>query len=118
MAVRRGDVVLLQVPFTAGGGMKIRPMLVVQNDLNNGRMANTILALITSNTSRSTEPTQVLIDVNSAEGRQSGLKQNSVISCENILTVLQSDIIRGIGNLPMAVMQAVDQALKTSLGLS
>jgi mRNA interferase MazF len=118
MTVRRGDVVLLQAPFTTGGGMKIRPMLVVQNDLNNGRMANTILALITSNTSRSSEPTQVLVDVNSADGRLSGLKQNSVISCENILTVMQTDIIRAIGHLPVAVMQAVDQALKTSLGLS
>jgi hypothetical protein len=44
VSVRRGDVVLLRAPFTSGGGTKTRPMLVVQNDTKNARMANTILS--------------------------------------------------------------------------
>ena len=117
MSVRRGDVVLLQAPFTSRAGAKARPMLVVQNDSNNARMANTILVFITTNLSRASEPTQVLVDVQTSEGRLSGPKQNSVVSCENLLTVVQRDILRTLGHIPGALMQRVDQALKASLGL-
>lgn len=117
MSVHRGDIVLLQAPFASGTGAKTRPMLVVQNDSNNARMVNTILAFITTNLSRAREPTQVLIDVNTPEGKPSGLKQTSAVSCENILTVVQSDILRSIGHLPDVLMRKVDLALKASLAL-
>jgi mRNA interferase MazF len=74
MSVQRGDVVLLTAPFASRAGAKTRPMLVVQNDRNNARMANTILVFITTNTSRIGEPTQVLVDLATPEGRASGLK--------------------------------------------
>ncbi len=118
MSVRRGDVVLIDVPFLTRPGSKIRPMLVVQTDANNTRMANTIVATISSNISRSHEPTQVLIDVGSPAGQQSGLLATSVASCENLLTVRQAHVIRTIGRLPAGVMHEVDEALKASLGLS
>jgi mRNA interferase MazF len=117
MSVRRGDVVLLLAPFTSRAGAKPRPMLVVQNDRNNSRMANTILAFITTNTSRASEPIQVLVDVSTPEGSQSGLKQTSVVTCENLLTVVQRDILRAIGHLPDVLMRRVDDALKVSLAL-
>ncbi len=117
MSVQRGDVVLLSAPFTSRTGAKTRPMLVVQNDRNNARMANTILVFITTNTARASEPTQVLVDLTTPEGKASGLKQTSVVSCENILTVVQADILRTIGRLPDPLMQQVDQALKVSLAL-
>jgi len=118
MTVQRGDVVLLQAPFASRTGAKTRPMLVVQNDRNNARMKNTILVFITSNVSRAAESTQVLVDIQSPEARQSGLKQTSVISCENILTVVQGDILRTIGHFPDTLMQRVDLALKESLALT
>src|SRR5207249_7197914 len=115
MSVRRGDVVVLRAPFTSGAGSKSRPMLVVQNDTNNARMANTILVFITTNLARVSEPTQVLVDVQTPEGRPSGLKQTSVVSCEKILTAVRSDILRTIGHLPDRLMGRVDGALKVSL---
>ena len=84
-------------------------MLVVQNDANNSRMANTILVFISTNTSRASEPTQVLVDVSTSDGRQSGLKQTSVVSCENVPTVVQRDILRTIGHLPDVLLQRVDK---------
>jgi mRNA interferase MazF len=117
MSLGRGDIVLLQAPFASRAGAKTRPMLVVQNDTNNARMANTILAFITTNLARASEPTQVLVDVQSPEGQQSGLRQTSVISCENILTVVQTDILQTIGRLPDVLMRQVDAALKVSLSL-
>ena len=56
MKVKRGDVVLVDYPFTTGGA-KVRPALVVQNERDNTRMTNTIVAQISGNTARVTEPT-------------------------------------------------------------
>jgi mRNA interferase MazF len=86
MTISRGDVVVVDVPFTDQPGSKLRPMLVVQNDHNNARMANTILAVVTTNTARRQEPTQVVIDPATPDGKQSGLFALSVVSCENLLT--------------------------------
>ncbi len=118
MTISRGDVVILNAPFVTGAGSKLRPMLVVQNDRNNGRMANTILATITTNKSRSNEPTQVLIDPRTQEGKSSGLLAPSVVSCENIITVRQAHIVRKIGRLTSQQMQLVNDALKSSLELA
>lgn len=118
MSVKRGDVVLLNAPFVTRPGSKIRPMLVVQSDRNNARMQNTILAAITTNVSRSAEPTQVFIDISSPAGQQSGLLNDSVVSCENLITARQSHVIRTIGGLPAEDMHQVDDALKESLDIS
>lgn len=64
----RGDVVLFDFPFADGSGSKIRPALVVQNDADNARLNQTILAMITGNIRHAGEPTQLLIDTNTAEG--------------------------------------------------
>ena len=117
MTVSRGDVVILNAPFVSRPGSKLRPMLVVQNDRNNARMTNTILTTISTNTSRSAEATQVIVDPQSPEGKSSGLVSLSIVSCENLLTVDRSHIIKKIGRLSDAQMQAVDQALKVSLAL-
>jgi len=48
----RGDVVLLDYPYAHGNGSKVRPVFIVQNDRDNQRLTNTIVALITKNVSR------------------------------------------------------------------
>jgi mRNA interferase MazF len=117
MSLQRGDIVLATLPLVTRPGFKLRPVLVVQNDTNNAHMQNTIVAFITTNLSRSHLPTQVLIEVNTPAGQQSGLIADSVVSCENLITIRQSQG-RKIGNLPPDVMQRVDEALKESLALS
>lgn len=117
MSINRGDVVLLDAPFLTRPGSKIRPMLAVQNDRNNARMGNTIVAVITTNLSRSHEATQVLIDVATPAGEQSGLLATSVGSCENLLTVRQAHVRRTLGTLPPEWMQEVGGSLMVSLGL-
>jgi len=118
MNITRGDVVLINAPFITRPGSKIRPMLVIQNDANNQRMQNTILATITTNMIRVAESTQVLVDVSTPEGKQSGLINNSVVSTENLLTVRQAQITRSIGQLPDSLMNQVNLALKSSLAIS
>ena len=119
MKVKRGDVVLLDYPFASGGSSKVRPALVVQNDLDNGRLLNTIVVMITSRTSRaSSEPTQLLIDISTTDGRQSGLIMNSPVNCANLFTVGQNRIMRVLGRLPMSLIAKADICLKAALGVS
>jgi mRNA-degrading endonuclease toxin of MazEF toxin-antitoxin module len=63
------------------------------------------------------EPTQVLIDVGTVDGKRSGLKVTSAVKCENVATQPISDIGHVIGRLSDSLMQQVDAALKASLSL-
>jgi mRNA interferase MazF len=118
MDVHRGDVMLVDYPYASGTGTKVRPVLVVQNELDNQRLANTIVAQITSATRRAKEPTQLLIDITSVDGQQSGLRQNSVVNCVNLLTLDKAKILRTIGSLSDSQMQKVNDCLKVALGLT
>jgi mRNA interferase MazF len=117
MNVQRGDVVLLDYPYSSGGGTKVRPALVVQNDRDNQRLTNTIVVQITSVIRRALEPTQVLIEIRSAEGQQSGLRQDSVVNCVNILTVDKGEVLRKLGTLSAPLRQKVSACLMAALDL-
>jgi mRNA interferase MazF len=54
--IRRGDVVVVDFPFTDIGQSKFRPALVVQNDRDNQRIRKTIVAMITGNLRRPQPP--------------------------------------------------------------
>ena len=105
MTVKRGDVVLVDYPFTTGGA-KVRPALIVQNDRDNARMANTIVAQISSNTARVDEPTQHLIELAAEPG--CGLIRDSALIATNLLTMQQSDILRVLGSLSAQSMAQID----------
>jgi len=55
--MKRGDIVIVDWPFASGLGRKPRPALVVQNDRDNSRLLNTVLAMITTVSKRAFEPT-------------------------------------------------------------
>lgn len=117
MAVRRGDIVTVGIEQGAGMPVKRRPVVVVQNNRNNRRLRSAIVAQITTNTKLAgKEPTQVLVDVSTHEGKQTGLAHISAVKCENLYLKLQRDM-RTIGLMPTSLMDQVDAALKTSLDL-
>src|SRR4051794_1357892 len=115
MSVHRGDVVIVDYPFSDRTGSKVRPALVVQADALNGRIADTIIALISS--THRASPTQLLIDVSTPEGHLSGLRHNSSVQCQNLITIDQQLILRVIGSLPPPTMALIDDCLKAALGL-
>jgi mRNA interferase MazF len=91
---------------------------MVQSDQNDVRLINTIVAIITKTTHRATrEPTQLLIDITSPEGRQSGLLHSSAINCEHLGTVPIADVIRVICSLSATTMTRVEGCLKAALAI-
>jgi mRNA interferase MazF len=117
MNVARGDVVLVDYPYAGGRGSKMRPALVVQADRDNQRLANTIIVQITGVTHRALEPTQFFIGLSEPDARRTGLRQDSVVNCANILTIDKHKVLRKIGALPISLLQKVDACLLAALGL-
>jgi mRNA-degrading endonuclease toxin of MazEF toxin-antitoxin module len=115
--MKRGDVVLVFYPFASGSAGKRRPGLIVQNDTDNARMATTIVAQITTNLARSGEPTHLLIEVSTSESKHSGLLHDSLVSCNNLVTIELARVHKVIGSLPTIIMRNVDGCLKAALGL-
>lgn len=118
MNVRRGDIVLVDFPYSDHTGSKVRPALVVQADVWNQRLDDTILALITSSRRRRMgAATQFVIDIATIEGQQTGLRLNSVVQCENLITYDRALILRVLGRLTTSALQQIDACLKASLGI-
>ena len=115
----RGDVVLLDVIYVTGQGSKIRPAVVIQTDNLNARLQSTMLAVITTNTTRAaTEPTQLLIDITTSEGQATGLLAPSTVKCAHLITANQSRIKRKIGRFSPTLLTQLEVCLKAALELS
>jgi mRNA interferase MazF len=116
---RRGSVVLVAFPFVAAGETvrKRRPALVVQADRYNRRRSATILAAITSKAVGHALPCKVPVALHSPEGRQAGIRLDSVVDCQTLVTVPREEIVARLGDLPETVMRRVDAALADALGL-
>jgi mRNA interferase MazF len=118
--VRRGDVVLVSFPFVAGGEVerKRRPALIVQSDRYNRRRAAVILVAITSSRGHRDLPSKVAVGKASPEGRQAGLRLDSVVDCQTLVTVPREEIQTRLGRFSVETMQRVDRALEDALGLA
>lgn len=112
----RGEIVVVDFSV-ASMPKKVRPVLVVQADSYNKKMANTIVAMITTNLARAQEPTHLLIDVLTSDGSRSGLLHTSVVNCSTLTTVRQDEILRALGSLSPTTMQEINQCLKTALDI-
>ena len=113
-AYKRGEVILVLFPHSDLKTAKVRPTLVVQaDDLQTG-LPQLIVAMITSRVFRANHPCRVMIQLSSIEGKESGLLTDSVVMTDNLATVVESEIDRTIGLLPM---EEVDMALRHTLGL-
>ena len=118
-AVFRGDVVLVDYPYTDRTGSKVRPCIVVQNDTDNQRLDDTIVVLLTSKTRFTPgSPTEILITADSPAGRQAGLIFDSAVQGHNMLTIDRSFIRRKIGTMPVETMSSLNRCLKAALALS
>lgn len=116
MPFKRSDVVLVLFPDSNLRTAKRRPVLIVQaNNLATG-LPQTIVAMVTSNMSRSGHPSRLVITRASTAGQQAGILMDSVIMTDNLATIRDGEIDRMLGTI--ADMSAVDKALKHTLSLS
>lgn len=117
--VKRGDVVLLPITFVSGQGHKVRPAVVVQNDNLNARLNSTVVAIVTSVTQRAgSEPSQLFIDISTAEGKATGLLHHSAVKGEHLDTVDQRDVHRIIGKFSDRLMKQLEGCIRSALAMT
>ena len=113
--IQRGDVVMVEFPYTDAARSKVRPAVVVQNDRDNQKLRKTVLAMITGNLRRRGDPSHLFIDP--AVEPSTGLQYPSLVSCNNLLTAEQTDIRQTIGHLSDVLKRQLDDCLKSALEL-
>lgn len=110
--MKRGEIIIVEYPFTDQSGSKRRPALVVQSDKI--KSPDVLIAAISA--SAQLTPTRVLIEP--ARETASRLTSVCVVRCENLSTVQPTLVLGAIGNLSKVAMQEVDKCLKLALGLT
>jgi mRNA interferase MazF len=118
VALQRGDVVLAWFPHASGTGGKWRPCVIIQNNEDNQKIANTVIAFVTSVLARHGDKSHVFVDVSTPEGKQTGLRKNSLISCNNIATIEQNLISKTIGSLAAPTLNEMNDCLQAALDIA
>jgi len=112
MTHERGDVVLLQFPFTTFVRGKQRPAVIVSTDIYNQAGDDVMAAAITGNLKAARRPGDYLL----SSWRDAGLIKESLVKSV-LFTVEKSLIIRKLGKMKETDMEGVSQGLKEALGL-
>lgn len=116
MLISRGDIVSVDLEPKIGSETgKIRPCLVIQNDVRNKHAPTTIVVVITSKRrfdNKKKYRTHVWIDK-----EEGNLKLDSLIQCEQIRTIDKSRIKNIIGHLDDNFMEKVEEAVKIVLSM-
>jgi mRNA-degrading endonuclease toxin of MazEF toxin-antitoxin module len=115
--MNRGDVVLVRFPHPSGQRGKKRPAVVVQADTYAGTVGTLIVAEITKNLTRASDPACLFIDTSTPEGKATGLVRDSLVSCLVLMTIYADTVAQVMGTLSPIMKQKLDDCLKTALGL-
>ena len=114
MQIERGELLLVNLEPVRGNEQgKIRPAVVIQNDVLNKFSPLTIIAPITSKSYSKEYPTNVFV-----KRGDSVLKESSTILLNQLRTIDKKRIIKKIGYLDRLLMKKVDLAIKICLDLN
>jgi mRNA interferase MazF len=114
---RRGDVILIEIPFAERTGSKLRPAVIVQNNIGNRASANLIVVAISSQLPAQALPVQYIVSESTPVAQAAGLPRASVVDCENIATISKRLVRRKLGAFPHEAMSEIDVCLRVSLAL-
>jgi len=109
---RRGDVVLIQFPFSDASGQKERPAVVISTDIYHNDWDELLVVALTSIPPKTQRPT----DHQLQDWQVAGLQHPSWTR-SHLATVHRKLIIRKLGRLTPRDLQAVEVCLRIALGL-
>ena len=113
-APKRGEIWLVGFDPTIGAEIqKTRPALILQNDVGNRYSDITIVAAISSQKPGKVYPTEVLIRKGEA-----GLVRDSIVLLNQLRSIDKRRLQHRLGTISLKSMNAVEAALRISLGLS
>lgn len=113
MEITRGDVFLADLnPVVGTEQAGIRPVLIIQIDRANKVSPHTIIIPFTTRIREAILPSHTKIPKGAG-----GLKEDSVLLCEQIRVVDKRRLIKKLGSLDKHYMDKVAKSLKIILGL-
>lgn len=111
--IRRGDIVLVDYePARANEANKIRPWVVITNNLANANGGNVAVIPLTSTTA-TVYPFQLYLP-----SERTGLDQDSKAQVELLRSVSVSRLTERIGGIPDDLMGELDERIMLHLGLT
>jgi mRNA interferase MazF len=113
--MKKGDIVLVDFYFTDFSNFKQRPALIVSSNQSNE--ADVMVAFITSVISLPIHPTHLLVSTDNIEFASTGLKANSMIKCDKLMTVNKKLIVGKIGEISLDMIKKIDDKLLIALDI-
>lgn len=112
MELRRGDILLVDFdPGRPGEAAKVRPAILVTNDIANALSPVVVVVPLTSNVIR-VYPFELFLPA-----QETGLDRDSKAQVQLLRHIHRRRILRGLGSLPPHLMKALDARLREHLGL-
>ena len=111
--IKRGEIYWVDFEPARGSEQgRLRPALVIQNDVGNRYSPITIVIPLTSRVSEKPYPQNVLFEAGVA-----GLPKNSELVTNQIRAVDKSRVGDRLGSVPDKLMEAVERAILLTLGM-
>ena len=121
VAVRRGDIFWVDLSGATGSEIdnKVRPAVVIQNDIGNRYGPTTIVAPLSGRIRGKVYPIEVRLDSSdvSASTGDTGLQKVSKVKLEQIRTVDKTRLRTRIGKVSPKKMVEIDKAIRISLSV-
>jgi mRNA interferase MazF len=115
--MKRGDVILVRFPHPSGLRGKKRPAVVVQADAYAGVVSTVVVAEVTKNLTMANDPACLFININTPDGKATGLVRDSVVSSLVLVTIYTDTIAQVLGTLSAALKQNLNRCLTVALEL-
>jgi mRNA interferase MazF len=110
--IKRGEIYYADLsPIKGSEQGGVRPCLIIQNDVGNKFSPCTIVAIITTRTTKAKLPTQLWLPTSC------GLPRNSMVECEQIRTIDKKRLGEKCGEVDPQTMQKVNECLRISVGV-
>ena len=109
----RGDVFFAELEGSGSIQSGIRPVIIIQNDIGNRYSPTVIVATVTSQIKKISQPTHVIVKKDSVNN----LKCDSVILLEQIQTINKINLKFKIGRLNEKDIERLNEALSISVAL-
>lgn len=104
--VRKGDIFLADLSTSIGLQQeRLRPVLIVQNDIVNKYAPTTIVAVISTQIDKPKLPTHVVVS-----SEQSGLEKDSVVLLEQVRTIDKTRLKEKLGKVDEHIMTKLSSA--------
>ena len=101
---RRGDIILIPIPFTDLKATKVRPVVVISNDQYNGETSDVLVSAITSNLSDK----KYSIHIGNSDLKEGALIKPSLIRADKIYSLNSSIVKKKIGRCNAEVLEMIN----------